>query len=65
MKIKVLPQELKKRCESGDAESLKESLDILIHNSLVTLAKIKDQGDFRFIQGNLSTLEEIRNLITK
>jgi len=64
MKKKLISTELKQMCRVCDAEALKESLSIMIHNKLCDLAYGKEE-DYRKNQGYLSAFEDLSRLISK
>lgn len=62
-KIKAIKAEQKDLCRKDNVVIIREVLDTLIDNGLVSLKVTKE--DHRYFQGYLQSLEELRGLITK
>ena len=61
--IKVIDEELKNRCSSGEFLAIREAMNILFENKLVALRRNK--GEVERNQGYLSALEELDLILSK
>ena len=62
-KIRAIKAEKKEKCRKDNVVVIREVLDTLIENGLISLRMTK--ADHRYFQGYLQSLEEFRDLITK
>lgn len=62
-KVEVINSELRNRCQAEDSPNIRELLDILLNNSMISYHKTRE--DHRYHQGYLQAIDDIVGKVTK